>query len=94
MAEDPFAGTVDAHGTHIRLTPVEEAVVAPDTVTGWSVADITVTVRTLAGAGIVFQRFPGLDQDDDGIWPAPGGARVAWFRDGDGHTLSVTQNRP
>jgi catechol 2,3-dioxygenase-like lactoylglutathione lyase family enzyme len=94
LAEDPFACTLDAHGTPIRLTPVDEAVVAPYTVLGWSVTDITATVRALTEVGVVFQRFPGMDQDDDGIWPAPGGARVAWFHDIDGHTLSVTQNTP
>ena len=37
------------------------------------------------------QRFPGMDQDADGIWTVPGGARVAWFRDPDDNLLSVTQ---
>jgi predicted enzyme related to lactoylglutathione lyase len=27
-----------------------------------------------------------------GIWGAPGGARVAWFKDPDGNLLSVSQN--
>jgi catechol 2,3-dioxygenase-like lactoylglutathione lyase family enzyme len=94
VAEDPFACTLDAHGTHIRLTPVDEAVVAPYTVLGWSVADISATVRALTEAGVVFQTFPGMDQDDDGVWRAPGGARVAWFNDIDGHTLSVTEDAP
>ena len=94
VAEDPFACTLDAHGTHIRLTPVDEAVVAPYTALGWTVADITATVRALTEAGVVLQRFPGMDQDDDGTWRAPGGARVAWFYDIDGHTLSVTQDAP
>jgi len=31
-----------------------------------------------------------MDQDGDAIWTAPGGARIAWFRDPDGHLLSVT----
>ena len=35
-------------------------------------------------------RFNGMDQDGDAIWTAPGGARIAWFRDPDGHLLSVT----
>jgi hypothetical protein len=32
-----------------------------------------------------------MTQDDDGIWQAPSGALVAWFRDPDGHVLSLTQ---
>jgi hypothetical protein len=30
-------------------------------------------------------------QDQLGIWNAPGGAKVAWFKDPDGNVLSVTQ---
>ena len=40
------------------------------------------------------RRFPGMDQDADGIWTVPGGARVAWFPDPDGNLLSVTQAPP
>ncbi|PYQ93394.1 MAG: glyoxalase, partial [Acidobacteria bacterium] len=28
---------------------------------------------------------------EHGIWKSPGGARIAWFKDPDGNTLSVTQ---
>jgi hypothetical protein len=50
-----------------------------------------VAVKQLASRGVVFSRYPGLVQDDDGIWTAPSGARVAWFPDPDGNMLSVTQ---
>jgi hypothetical protein len=36
-------------------------------------------------------RYDGLDQDADGIWQAPSGAQVAWFRDPDANTLSLTE---
>ena len=45
----------------------------------------------LAGRGVAFVRFPGMEQDDRGVWAAQGGARVAWFRDPDGNTLSLDQ---
>jgi hypothetical protein len=32
------------------------------------------------------------DQDERGIWTAPGGAKVAWFKDPDGNTLSVSEH--
>jgi predicted enzyme related to lactoylglutathione lyase len=32
-----------------------------------------------------------MDQDEHGAWTAPSGTRVAWFRDPDGNTLSVSQ---
>jgi hypothetical protein len=33
----------------------------------------------------------GMQQDQLGIWNAPSGAKVAWFKDPDGKTLSLTQ---
>jgi len=47
-------------------------------------------VRALTEGGVTFERFDGLEQDDLGIWSAPGGTRVAWFRDPDGNTLSLS----
>jgi predicted enzyme related to lactoylglutathione lyase len=32
-----------------------------------------------------------LEQDLLGVWTSPSGARVAWFKDPDGNTLSLTQ---
>jgi hypothetical protein len=36
-------------------------------------------------------RYPWFEQDAHGVWQAPSGARVAWFKDPDGNLLSVTQ---
>jgi predicted enzyme related to lactoylglutathione lyase len=41
--------------------------------------------------GVMFTVYDGLGQDRDAIWTAPGGVRIAWFRDPDGNTLSLTQ---
>jgi catechol 2,3-dioxygenase-like lactoylglutathione lyase family enzyme len=75
----------------LRIQKVEQVHAAPYTALGWAVPDIRRTVRDLCAAGVVFQRFDGMDQDADGIWLAPSGALVAWFRDPDGHVLSLTQ---
>ena len=88
--ESPFALVVDAHGTTLRITPVGELTPQPFTIAGWVVPDIEATVRALVSAGVAFDRFEGMDQDDLGIWTTPGGDRVAWFRDPDGNTLSLT----
>ena len=90
VEESPFALVLDANGVPVRVTPVDAPVVAPYTVLGWRVADTTATVRALVAAGIGSERFDGMDQDADGVWTAPGGDRIAWFRDPDGHLLSVT----
>jgi catechol 2,3-dioxygenase-like lactoylglutathione lyase family enzyme len=91
VEEGPFACVFDAHGTQLRVTPVEDLRVAPYTVLGWAVRDIQETVRVLGAAGVGFERFPGMDQDDAGVWLSPSGARVAWFSDPDGNVLSVSQ---
>ena len=92
VEESPFACVFDAHGTRLRVTPVAEIVTAPYTVLGWAVADIAATVRALGRAGVRFERFAGMDQDDLGVWTSPGGAKVAWFPDPDGNVLSLTQD--
>ena len=92
ISEDPFALMFDANGTPLRVTTVESAPRLPFTVLGWSVPDITAAVHALVADGVVFERFEGVEQDDDGVWTVPGGgARVAWFKDPDANILSVTQ---
>jgi catechol 2,3-dioxygenase-like lactoylglutathione lyase family enzyme len=94
LVEDakPFALVFDANGTMLRVTTVAEHHPAPFTVLGWEVESIESTVEQLTAAGVVFQRYPGLnDSDPLGIWTSPSGARIAWFNDPDGNVLSVTQ---
>ena len=94
LVEDakPFALVFDANGTMLRVTTVHEHHPQPFTVLGWEVESIQSTVEQLTAAGVVFQRYPGLnDSDPLGIWTSPSGARIAWFNDPDGNVLSVTQ---
>jgi catechol 2,3-dioxygenase-like lactoylglutathione lyase family enzyme len=91
VADTPFAQVFDAHGTMLRLTPVQEWTPPPFTVLGWRVGDLRATARGLAAKGVAFQIFSGMGQDADGIWTTPDGSQVAWFRDPDGNTLSLTQ---
>jgi len=91
VSEDSFALVFDAGGTMLRVSIVQEVRPAGYTVLGWMVPDIGVAVRDLAQRGVRFQRHDGLEQDAQGIWTAPGGARVAWFHDPDGNILSLTQ---
>ncbi|HVW09658.1 MAG TPA: VOC family protein [Bryobacteraceae bacterium] len=90
--ELPFALVFDARGTMLRVTMVKEVAAAPYTVLGWSVPDIAAAVKALTAAGVRFQRYERMQQDELGIWTAPGGAKVAWFQDPDGNTLSISQH--
>ena len=90
--EAPFALVFDANGTMLRVTTVHEFSPHPFTVLGWYVESIESTVEKLTAAGVVFLRFPGMnDKDPLGIWTTPSGARVAWFHDPDKNVLSLTQ---
>jgi catechol 2,3-dioxygenase-like lactoylglutathione lyase family enzyme len=91
VSEDPFALVFDANGTTIRVVRVASYMPAPFTILGWNVKNIRECAMQLQRNGIEFQRFPGLGQDDEGVWAAPGGARVAWFRDPDGNMLSISE---
>jgi catechol 2,3-dioxygenase-like lactoylglutathione lyase family enzyme len=93
VEHNDFACVFDANGTMLRVTAVPEVARPGYTVLGWRVTDITATVRGLAAKGVVFQRYDGMDVDDDGIWTTPGGDQVAWFPDPDGNILSLTQFR-
>ncbi|MEO6600353.1 MAG: VOC family protein [Polyangiaceae bacterium] len=91
VSDDPYAIAFDANGTHLRIQKVADFEPLPFTALGWQVSDIMAAVEALRGRGVTFQTFPGLGQDAHGIWSAPSGAQVAWFRDPDGNTLSLTQ---
>jgi len=57
----------------------------------WRVADIAATVHGLTGRGVVFLRYEGMDQDENGVWTTRGGDKIAWFTDPDGNVLLLTQ---
>lgn len=90
VEHNDFACVLDAHGTMLRVTAVPKVAQPGYTVLGWRVGDIAASVRELTARGVSVLRFDGMNQDEDGIWTTPSGARVAWFADPDGNTLSLT----
>lgn len=92
ISEDSFAIVMESNGIMIRLVRIEKFTAAPYTILGWQVDDIESTVKQLIAKGLVFNRYPFLEQNEDGIWTAPEGAKVAWFHDLDGNTLSFSQH--
>jgi catechol 2,3-dioxygenase-like lactoylglutathione lyase family enzyme len=91
VSEDDFAIVFDAGGTMLRVAIVPQLQPAQYTVLGWIVRDIRRAASALAKRRVKFQRYPGMDQDDLGIWTSPSGAHIAWFKDPDGNTLSLTE---
>ena len=77
---------------HIYLSP-EHAGKATETLAGWGVDDIEKVVDELAERGVTFERYdePGLKTNERGIATFEGNAKVAYFKDPDGHVLSIAQ---
>ena len=90
--EPPFALVFDANGIMLRLVIAKEILPRFGTALGWRVADTTAMVKQLAAAGIRFERYEGMEQDSLGVWTAPSGAKVAWFKDPDGNLLSISEH--
>ncbi len=91
IADDQFSLVFDLAGIPLRVQKVRELQPQPFTALGWQVPDAAATVEALGLRGVRFERYAFLQQDALGIWDAPGGARIAWFKDPDGNLLSLTQ---
>jgi catechol 2,3-dioxygenase-like lactoylglutathione lyase family enzyme len=91
IADEPFALVFRVGESMLRIQKVQQVHAAPYTALGWSVPDIRETVAHLRKRGVTFERYEGMNQDTDAIWQSPSGAQIAWFKDPDGHILSLTQ---
>jgi len=89
---DQFALVMRAGDHHIRISKLPSFTPQQHTVLGWEVADIEAMVDWLAARGVTCEKYPFVEDKQRGIWNAPGGTRVAWFKDPDGNVLSVAQH--
>jgi catechol 2,3-dioxygenase-like lactoylglutathione lyase family enzyme len=92
LSLDQFALVMQAGESDIRIVKVPEMKPLPSTVLGWQVQDIGAVVDWLRGRGVVFEKYPFVQDQERGIWASPSGAKVAWFKDPDGNVLSVSQH--
>ena len=92
VSDDQFALVMRAGETMIRIAKAKDFTPAPYTVLGWEVRDIEAIVRWLTQRGVVFEKYPFVQDRELGIWTTPGGDKVAWFKDADGNVLSVSQH--
>jgi catechol 2,3-dioxygenase-like lactoylglutathione lyase family enzyme len=79
-----------AGGGDILVYPKGDHTPATYTILNFPVADIEAAVDELAGKGVRFQRYEGLETDDKGIFRG-GGPLIAWFTDPAGNVLSVLE---
>jgi catechol 2,3-dioxygenase-like lactoylglutathione lyase family enzyme len=82
-----------AGGTDVIAYPKgDQHAPASFTILNFPVENIDAAVDELTRRGVVFQRFPGLETDEKGIFRG-GGPLIAWFTDPAGNILSVLQDR-
>ena len=91
VRDDGVALVFDANGITLRLVKLEKITPAHYTILGWEVSRIENVVKELQVKGIHFERYGFFKQDELGIWTAPSGDKVAWFKDPDGNTLSISE---
>ena len=89
QSEDDYGIVYRLNEARLRLTPLPDFTPSQHTVLGWNVGDVPAMVRALTDAGIAFERYSFLPQDEFGIW-SDGDAKVAWFKDPDGNVLSIS----
>ena len=91
IGQDEFALVVEVGGHMIRISRLPKFTPAQGTVLGWEVSDVEAAVAWLGERGVSVEKYPWVD-DPRGIWTAPGGSKVAWFKDPDGNVLSVSKH--
>jgi catechol 2,3-dioxygenase-like lactoylglutathione lyase family enzyme len=72
--------------------PQPEATPASYTILNFEVDDIDRAVEELSARGVRFERYAGMDQDENGVFRQEG-PFIAWFKDPSGNVLSVLQER-
>jgi catechol 2,3-dioxygenase-like lactoylglutathione lyase family enzyme len=92
LTDDQFALAFDSNGVQLRIQKVEKVEPPPFTVLGWEVSSIRRAMTTLSRSGVAFERYTFLEQDEAGVWTAPSGTKVAWFKDPDGNLLSLAES--
>src|SRR5579883_1707699 len=74
---DQFAMVMQMGGNQIRAVQLPAFTPQQGTILGWQVEEIEAVATWLLELG---------------IWNAPSGDRVAWFKDPDGNVLSISQH--
>jgi catechol 2,3-dioxygenase-like lactoylglutathione lyase family enzyme len=79
----------ESGSARVSLVKLQTSNVQRGTALGWNVKDLQATIRELVARGVTTFDRSGTDKDELGIWSPIPGHGVAWFKDPDGHTLSV-----
>jgi catechol 2,3-dioxygenase-like lactoylglutathione lyase family enzyme len=81
-----------AGGAHVLAYPKPDHTPAGYTILNFKVPDIDAAVDELTRRGVRFERYPGMEADEKGVFRG-GGPYIAWFTDPSGNIISVLQER-
>jgi catechol 2,3-dioxygenase-like lactoylglutathione lyase family enzyme len=89
---DQFALVVRIGGHKIRIAKIPSFTPLQGTILGWEVQDLRAVVTWLRDRGVIFEKYPFAQDQELGIWTAPGGDQVAWLKDPDDNILGISQH--
>jgi catechol 2,3-dioxygenase-like lactoylglutathione lyase family enzyme len=94
VSQDEYALVLRSGANMIRVVKTGPFTPERSTVLGWEVTNIERAAAELQTKGVTFEKYPWVDDPTGvGIWSAPGGDKVAWFKDPDGSVLSISQHK-
>ena len=68
LEDTPFAIVFKVPGGTLRLARTPDFTPQPFSLVGWVVPDLAADMAQLRAKGVEFERFPGLPQDEAGVW--------------------------
>jgi len=89
---DQFALAFRVGANMIRIGKHDSFTPAQGTVLGLEVEDVRAAVLQLKELGVSTEKYPFVPDKELGIWTAPSGDQVAWFKDPDGNVLSLSHH--
>lgn len=90
---DQYAMVMRIGGHMIRIVKMPSFTPLQGTILGWEVERIEEVVGWLVKRGVTPEKYPFAQDRELGIWTTPNGDKVAWFKDPDGNTLSVSHHQ-
>ncbi|MBU6374050.1 MAG: VOC family protein [Alphaproteobacteria bacterium] len=91
LEDNQFGFVVAGQIGFLRVAKLTTMIPSPNAVAGFMVADVAKTAADLAAKGVALERFAFLQHDAAGLWTAPDGSKIGWFRDPDLNLLSISQ---
>ena len=94
VRDDDYAVVFNCGAGELTFSKLKEVTPQFYTVLDFAVPSLETAHAELKAKGVAFERFGGMEFDAFDSWTTPdGAARIAWFKDPDGHMLSISERR-